>query len=154
MQRAGAIAALLLILFDLTGVNAMATTPLPNLNNSLIISPVCVVSGLAEDKVQALQALLCEDVARLLSEKGKKVEVLALNDTRISDAGRVVVGLRFDASVVNGVGTMLTMVGQVRGDGRRIPAAAQCALFDPDQPIITPGVREGLRKVLRENGLL
>ena len=154
MIKSVLIISLSLLLSFLVGSNAMARSPLPNLTTTRIISPVCVVSGIAETEVQSLQSALCETAARLLSDRGARVEVLALNDPRLSEAGRLIIGLRFHIEATGEGQTLLTVTGQVSGDGRRIPTAAHGAPFDTAHPVITPAIRESLQKVLQEHGLL
>jgi len=154
MIKSGLIISLALWLSFFWGSNAMARSPLPNLTTARVISPVCVVSGIAEAEVQSLQSALCETAARLLSDRGARVEVLALNDPRLTEPGRLVIGLRFHIEATREGQTLLTVTGQVSGEGRRIPTAAHAATFDTAHPIITPAVRECLQKVLQEHGLL
>jgi len=154
MKHAGLLPILSLVLFSSSGLNAMATSPLPERTGKQLLSPVCVVSGLPEESLQALQRALCEDVANQLRAGGRQVEVLTLNDPRLSQPDRLVVGIRGHVEAVDGAGIVLTLTGQVTGNDRRIPAAAHCALLDPLTPAVSPAIHQGLQKILRENGLL
>jgi hypothetical protein len=89
-----------------------------------------------------------------MAARGAKVEVLTLNDPRLSEAGRLVIGLRFHVETIDGAGGLLTVTGQVSEEGRRVPTAAHGASFDPAHPAITSAVRESLQKVLQEHGLV
>lgn len=132
----------------------MARSPLPNVSAAKVLSPVCVVSGLSEAQIQALQAALCAETGRLLAGRSASVEVLALNDPRITESGRLVIGLRAHVEKVDGAGTLLTLNVQLTGAQRLIPTAAHSALFDPINLTVTPAIREGLQKCLHESGLL
>ena len=79
---------------------------------------------------------------------------MALNDLRLSEPGRLIIGLRIHVEPVEGAGTLLTITGQIAGEGRRVPTAAHAAPFDPAHPVITPAMRESLRKVLQDHGQL
>lgn len=132
----------------------MARSPLPNVTNAKVLSPVCVVSGLPEAQIQALQETLCAEAGRLLAGRSINVEVLTLNNPRVIEPGRLIVGLRAHVETIEGAGTLLTLNAQVTGEQRLVPTAAHSAPFDPSTTTVTPAIRESLRKCLHETGLL
>jgi len=142
------------LFFLFASSNAMARSPLPHITDARLISPVCVVSGLPETAIHDLQQTLCIEASRLLKDRHFAVEVLALNDPRMSSPERLVLGLRAHVETLDGIGSILTLNGQISGDQRRVPTAAHSAPFDSAHSEITPAASELLRKVLKEQGLL
>ena len=129
----------------------MATSPLPYIGSAKRLSPVCVVSGLPEMEIQALQTSLCAEAAHLLNARRSGIEALALNDPRLAEPNRLIVGIRAHVETIEGAGTLLTLNVYVNGAQRLVPTAAHVAPYDG---ALTPAIREALRKCLGEQGLL
>ncbi len=135
----------------LPGSNVMAKSPLPYNSSAKQLSPVCVVSGLPEMEIQALQTSLCAEATRLLNTHRPGVEALALNDPRLTEPNRLIVGIRAHVETIEGRGRLLILSVYVNSAQRLVPTAAHGAPYDG---AITPAVREALRKCLSEQGLL
>ncbi|MGN6210233.1 hypothetical protein [Asticcacaulis sp.] len=135
----------------LPGFNVMAKSPLHYNGSAKLLSPVCVVSGLTEIEIQAFQTSLCAEATRLLFAHRSGVEALALNDPRLSEPNRLIIGIRGHVEAIEGTGAVLTLTANVNGAQRIVPTAAHVA---PYEATITPAIREALRKCLHEQGLL
>ena len=137
-----------------SGSTVMARSPLPNLGSAKILSPVCVVSGLPEAQIQILQQTLCAEMGHLLEGRKAKVEVLALNDLRVTEQDRLLIGLRGHVETLENGDTVLLLNVQLKGDQRLAPTAAHAVSFDAVSLQVTPAVRERLRQCLHEQGLM